>query len=872
MNAVKNIFFLFFLTSCSFQLFAQNDTCIYTLQLVDFFGDGWDGATLTAIIKDDTIEYTLPDSTNRFYEVKALKNERLQFFYKKGDYDDEVSYVVYDPDGVVIFSDGPFPKTGLILDFIACPSCGVPREITVNTDDNSALIHWQPLDEEVEYLIEYGLKGFSKDSSLTLSTRDTFIQISGLLEAMEYEFLLSTICVEQDTSVFQNRDSFKTRYAKDVGIAAITMPNSSCNLTNAEMINVRLKNFGGNPQTLIPFNFSVNGMDGGVMMPNDGFFTNILSKDSIAFLEFETTYDFSLMGVYEIAVWTALEGDSNAQNDTAYLQITSVPTIQNYPLSQDFERTTDGWTSEKEASSLQWKYGQSQNEPFNAAFSGKNAWFIDEQVASVENSLIYLTSPCFDFSNLIEEPKVAFRLLFNSPNEQDKLWVEMATNGEENWKRVEIDTAANLNWYNNVPQNAWIKEDSFRNWVYVENRLKEVAGQSNLRLRLVFESASSTEMSGGIAIDDFQIFSPQTANLVTLNTNKTAIDDCGAIEDFVMMEIYNTGQTTASNLEFYYQINNGSVIKETLDSLELTAGAIETYQFQTPFNSSLTGDYRIKSWVQLGEEELSISNTAIYQFTTFPPLPLPLIEDFEDGEVDEDWYDSEGIAEIYAPFDHNNASYILTANLWSSATKTAIHTANYGLIQEKDSLSFDYRFTLYIGGTEPLELDGDSLQIEISTDCGVTFTRLYSINNTNHIPTANFQKISIDLSPFIGQKAQFRFVGLWGHDDYWLDLDNIAVEGGVVVTSNNTPKIVENIRLFPNPSQSISQLEVSLRRNSTVNLEVLNAVGQVLSTQTYPKTNFINSAIDLSLFEDGIYFVKMNIDGVHFVRKLIKVN
>ena len=86
---------------------AQNDTCIYQLQLVDFFGDGWDGASLDIVLADDTTNITLPDSTIRFFDINAIQNERLQIFFNSGSFDEEISYILRDPQNEIIFNDGP---------------------------------------------------------------------------------------------------------------------------------------------------------------------------------------------------------------------------------------------------------------------------------------------------------------------------------------------------------------------------------------------------------------------------------------------------------------------------------------------------------------------------------------------------------------------------------------------------------------------------------------------------------------------------------------------------------------------------------------------------------------------------------------------
>jgi hypothetical protein len=85
--------------------------------------------------------------------------------------------------------------------------------------------------------------------------------------------------------------------------------------------------------------------------------------------------------------------------------------------------------------------------------------------------------------------------------------------------------------------------------------------------------------------------------------------------------------------------------------------------------------------------------------------------------------------------------------------------------------------TNYFAGTDPAVLTTDEFDIEVSTDCGVTYSTIYTINESNHIPTAEMTNRKVDLSAFAGQSIKLRFTGTWGNGDYWYDLDNINVIG-----------------------------------------------------------------------------------------------
>ena len=928
------LFFLIFFLIAATHLLAQEsspDTCIYKIQFIDFFGDGWNGASLTVSIGGESETYSLVDSTLGLLDVKALKNESLQISFNQGPFDEEISYIVYDPDGAVIFNDGPSPLPGLRVDIIACPSCPVPEQIEVNEFVESALISWEAIDNIDHYLIEYGPSDFSRDSGIFIEARDTFTPISGLEAFTKYDFYLSAICMENDSSRTAQKGSFATRYAKDVGIEQITMPTTSCGLTDTEMIEIQLKNFGANPQSLIPFRFSVNGMDGGVSIPMDGFYTGILSKDASVTIEFETTYDFSQVGSYDIAVWTELEGDNNSSNDTAYLTVVNIPNISTYPYQQSFDGAENGWTS----TGTNWKLETSKS------FSGQNAWLATYRA----EGLSYLVSPCIDFSNFENDPKIAFRLFADMVSDEDQLWLEISTNNGSTWKRVIADSTA-YNWYNNSSETAWAETGGFSDWGYVENTLKGTAGKENVRLRFVFESSLIDPESNGIAIDDVHIFVPTSNNLVAISVVNSAPEGCGSQADQVNIQIYNAGMDSLHNFEVNYQINNGPIINERA-ATTIAPRTMETFQFERPFNSSNPDIYRIAAWVSAEGDKVNISDTVHFILEVVPPLSLPLIEDFEDQEVADGWLLFAGAPGIYPPNDHNNDSYILSDNMWFGNPVLEFVTTNYGPINIGDSLSFDYRFTLWEEGAIPLELDGDLLEIGISTDCGASFTPIWLISELNHRPTADFTNVKIDLSEYAGQGVRFRVFLQRSEGDYWFDMDNITIlscppdlglsaavthlsaadasDGSIKITplrgsgqyiydwigdttainsisnllsgiykvivtdaivgctdslevevgfftATQESEIIENIRLFPNPTTSFVHLETALQSAAKMEIQVLNPVGQVLFRDYHPKSKKISQSLDLSNFAQGIYFIRIQIGAEVFVKKLLKVN
>lgn len=502
----KYLLFLFLLSPTL--SFSQNDTCYYSIQLVDFFGDGWDGAELTVVSDGNSTSYTLPDSSIIVYQIPVIRNQQVQFFFSSGLYDEEISYLISAPNGQLIFNDGPNPKEGLVVDLIACPSCPIPTNLQVNTSAESAIINWSASENSYNYLIEYGPTGFELGNGIELSTQGTFINIPNLNTFTPYDIYLSTVCLledstisELDTSLTKIKAAFTTRYNKDVGVVSVNMPNSGCGLSGMEKVQVTLKNYGGNPQTLFPFFFSVNGIDAGVMTPADGFYTNILSKDSTAIFTFETSYDFSPAGIYDIAVWTELTGDEQLTNDTAYLSIRNSPSIQQIPYNQDFE-VENNWYHNL-ADSIYWELGERDNTEIAPLGNSPTSWYVTIDSSINQADTIYLNSPCFDFSTLAQDPTFTFQYLMNLNSFGSQFWIEVSTDQGANWRRLIADGNSS-NWYDDASEIAFVS-NTFA-WITASNTLSFTARESEVRIRFVFEGAAGENAGQKLAIDDINIF------------------------------------------------------------------------------------------------------------------------------------------------------------------------------------------------------------------------------------------------------------------------------------------------------------------------------------------------------------------------------
>ena len=756
-------------------------SCNYILELNDSFGDGWNGSVLTITIAGVSTTYTLDnindDGSFNSFEVAVPDGFPVLLEYEAGAFQGEVSYTFSDPEGFIVFADGPNPATGQVFFApLQCPNCPVPTDITI--DDAGGLfadISWTPGDSSGIIIVQYGPAGMPVDSFLV----DTIVggnayTITGLEENTAYEFYIYGSCDNGDISTFQGPISFETIYQNDVGLAAVTGPLTACGL-GTETVTVALTNHGEFPQSLVPFRYSVNGVDAGVPVPLDGFFTDIVGTADTAYLEFETMFDFSEPGVYVIAAWTEMEMDSDNSNDTAFLTIVNIPVLSNFPYVQNFEEWNGGWAVDEISELPTWEFGTPQNIFINGAASGENAWVTGLEGDYNNNELSYLVSPCFDFSDVMEDPIFRFSINYDTELTWDGCWLEGSIDGEETWTKIgTVDSG--VNWYNFTNTNTGIGDvwaGQSDGWITAEHVLEGYMGESDCRFRFVFDSDGSVS-NEGIGIDDIFVSPPLANDLSAESAEHLVLSGCGAIEDSIRINIRNAGTQPQTGFDVFYQVNNDPPVMENIGAVTLEPNESIDYTFSTPFNSnSFSTTFNIKAWVAAVGEQNEINDSTDFSFTTLTPDVLPLIADFEDNLLPAGWTADGIIGQA-----HNSPSVVIYDNLWTGDLSFDVNIPVIGPINPGDSLTFDYRYVDFSAGTEGTVLgDGDTLWVQISTDCGNSFITEMTINADNHVPTPNMANRTIDLDNYAGEYINIRFFAVRGTGDYYLDLDNINILG-----------------------------------------------------------------------------------------------
>ncbi|MCC7245893.1 MAG: T9SS type A sorting domain-containing protein [Saprospiraceae bacterium] len=799
---IRNLSRLFILLIIAVWSRTASAQCEYTLQMFDSFGDGWNGGSLTVAngvnIYNFTLSNTLETDTVQFVVTNGLP---LFISWTPGNYDDEVSFVLLDNAGNIIWTvENPNIST-LYNGTAECVTCSNPLNFSVeNVWDNRVRLRWTPdpasINPPVNWEVIYGVKGFKPEHGVGTSVIATQnkITITGLQKKSEYDAYLIQNCGNGDYADTLGPVSFKTYFTNDVGISAITSPKSSCQLGSNDTVRVQMTNFGSAPQSLIPFRYLVNGNDPGVSQPVDGFYTGVLGKDSTENLFFEVIYDFTEPGEYLITAFTEMNGDEDQSNDTFQIRIVNRLTV---PYMQDFESWEGAWEGDGS-----WEFGTPQKAIIYGAASGNNAFVtrLEGEYGNAESS--YLVSPCFDFSGLTEDPVFEFSLNTLTEDGYDGLVLEVSTDGGP-WEKIG-DLNSGLNWYNgnNIAQgSAW--DGSTGGWVTARSTLPNTAGASEVKFRFFFKSDNSST-SEGVAIDDIHIYVPAQVDAAAMSIETTGEPfTCGSASDKVKFTFVNLGSVQQNEFVVHYKVNNEAVVSQNVTTpTPLDVDETYTVQFTTSFDSR-DKLLNILCWVTIPNDSLHFNDTMQYSFN-HAPAALPLQEDFEAAQaLPAGWIASGGNIQS----GHGNVTNVYAFNLYSGQTSFTLTSPRYGLLLAGDKIRFDYRMSSYTGGLPVVMAPGEKLEVLVSKNCGSSYTTIYTINTANHPLTVDLVTVVVDLpSDYVGEDIILRFKGTtttFLSNDFWVDIDNINI-----ISCNGDLGLYANV-LAPTSGQSNGQAAIN---------------------------------------------------------------
>lgn len=925
-------------------LSAQN--CNFQLVLEDSFGDGWDGAELILRIDGVTTNYTITDDpdiddgSTRIIFFPVTEGQSLEIGFIEGAFATEHSFRLLDnADEELYVSTSPIEEGETIFSTtVNCVTCVPPpansidlfrvRSTSVDYRFNGISTMADPA-----YIIEFS-DGDTFDPAVdadgvTIITTDTTGRVSGLEPDTSYTFWISAICqADMDTTSRRGPFTINTQKRADIGVTLLSEPVSDCDL-GAEDVTIGITNFGGEPQAFFNVDFTINGQPAGVDRPADGIFTGIVGVDSTELFTFDVNALLSEPGVYELALWTELEGDEDPSNDTLTITVTHTPLISQLPYVENFEESNGFWspTSEEFAGDNSWAWGQPAGAEFARAPQGLNAWATGLSTRYNNSERSSLNSPCFDFTALDEDPLFSAVLQMNIETNFDQLTLEMTKDEGETWEKIETG-AGTINWYNNLQQQYWTNDGGFPEGgpTMVSAILPGAAGEE-IQLRFRFFSDGSVTREG-ILVDAVSISERPDRDLAAVTAEAFSLSSCGSETDTIRFSFSNRGQEAVSDFDLSYRVNGGDVVTETFSG-ELAGGQSLTYQFLTPFNSTLTADNRIEVWTSLGDDSILENDTTFFLFRSLQEIPVFL--DFENGAAPAEW----DITDATVGTSAGSPSIGIFENLFGGDLEYNFLTANYGLIETGDELRMDFHFREFGSGAPSEEIV--SVEIRAYPDCEEAFQIL------DVFATQNDTTYTKDLSVYAGRSLQIEVLATTTGGDIFVTTDNFAIlrcsglqldadtdgvseeqiaDGSATVIANSgfapyayewstgdttatvdglafgeytvtvtdnfgcsdvitfmidlasgtdeSTEVLEGISVFPNPTAAVFSLRLDLATATELRATVYDLTGRRLLDRSYGRQLQLNESFDLSAFPAGIYLLRVQADDAAKTVRIMK--
>ncbi len=200
--------------------FMTAGTCgFFVVDLIDSYGDGWNGGLLTVFINGNVyLNITLDNGTGpESHYIPVNTGDILSFEYTAGSFSDENQYIVYDNNNNEVANEGDNGTPGNIGDpsiptgLEACPSCPKPTNLSAsNITTTTADLSWQENGSATTWNIEYGPAGFTQGQGTTVSVTSNPYTLTGLSSATEYDFYVQSDCGGGDLSIWEGPYSFMT--------------------------------------------------------------------------------------------------------------------------------------------------------------------------------------------------------------------------------------------------------------------------------------------------------------------------------------------------------------------------------------------------------------------------------------------------------------------------------------------------------------------------------------------------------------------------------------------------------------------------------------------------------------------------------------
>lgn len=588
-------------------------------------------------------------------------------------------------------------------------------------------------------------------------------------------------------------------------------------------------------------------------------------------------------GIYTIKFYTkspnGVNPDQVPSNDTLTTTLT-VAIPLSVPVTEGFESSTfppPGWTIRNPNGDFTWvRVTPGHNSNFSAA--------IDNYNNDASGKIDELRTPRVTFapgdSSVILSFDVAHKYYPDSTN-YDTLSILVSKDCGASFTTVykkwgaELATADTSTLPYITPLNSDWRTDKIT-----------IRGSLLSSGNIIVAFRNTNRFGNNIFLDNINFAKPAPGDLQLISIDQPAAIICSPSVTPVVT-VQNTGGEAVASFNISYSVDNGAPVTTTLTSLNFPPGQLLSVTLDPSFTVT-AGSHIIKVFVSnvltaVGSRDQNPSNDSLTRvFTLVGSLSAPVTEGFE----------SSNFPPVNWGVDNPDGSITwerTTTAAKSGSASMVIRNFDYPVASTIDKFvspvisgitNFDSLFVsfdlAYAPGVDGIIGKIDTLELQVSRNCGQTFTTVWQKGGADLLttkrtgrftPTANdWKNIKTYLTPFVRSPSfQLYFVAKSNKQNN-LYIDNINVYG---ITLPQRLKDRGYI-IYPNPFVKSFVIQHYLVPINLQKITLYNSIGQAVWEKTVDGQASSLITVDAANLSPGVYLVNLTYKDKIIVERVVK--
>lgn len=312
-------------------------------------------------------------------------------------------------------------------------------------------------------------------------------------------------------------------------------------------------------------------------------------------------------------------------------------------------------------------------------------------------------------------------------------------------------------------------------------------------------------------LDNINLYNAPASDAGVTALTNPATNGCYSASENVTTTLKNFGSANITNVPVSVIVSGAAtqtlttIYTGTLTPLSTVAVSVGTLNMTAP------GTYSFSSFSGLAGDPIAQNDTNFTTRTVAPTFSVPQTVGFDNFNGSNlpatypGWYEAQGVTSFTNTAGSNWLSNIGLGAPTNTTTRVQLfgNTRNEWIVGPKiagtasTTISFDAAVADLTTAYGPATMGSDDrVRLMVSTDCGVSFTPIFTLSASNNIPNT-LTNFNVNLSAYNGQEIIVAFYATDGPIDdpesYYFYLDNInlynnvATDGGV--TSIDSPTV-----------------------------------------------------------------------------------